>query len=126
HRGAESGPTHGHRYPCGSTCPRRRTTGLSGRCPMCSMLTVRGVGNGYGGAEVISGITFSVAQGESAARLGPNGAGKTPLLHSLFGIGPPCSGEIHFQGQAIARQPTYRIARQGVALVPQGRGSFPE
>jgi len=93
---------------------------------MTAMLTLDGVGNGYGGADVISGISFAVEQGDSVALLGRNGAGKTTLIHSLFNVGPPCTGQIHLRDQPIARQATYSIARQGMALVPQGRGSFPE
>jgi len=93
---------------------------------MNAMLDIRNLANGYGGAEVISGISFSMAQGESVALLGRNGAGKTTLLHSLFNIGPPCSGEIRYKNQDIARQPTHRIARMGLALAPQGRGGSPD
>lgn len=93
---------------------------------MTRILHINGLGNGYGGAEVISEISFDIRQGESVALLGRNGAGKTTLLHSLFNIGPPCTGQILFKGKPIARQPIYQIARMGMALVPQGRGSFPE
>ncbi|MGB6102590.1 MAG: ATP-binding cassette domain-containing protein [Pusillimonas sp.] len=92
---------------------------------MNPMLSIDGVSNGYGGAEVISDITFAIEPGECVALLGRNGAGKTTLLHSIFNIGPPCAGRIRFEGQHIARRPTHQIARLGMALVPQGRGSFP-
>ncbi|NYT23916.1 ATP-binding cassette domain-containing protein [Alcaligenaceae bacterium] len=90
------------------------------------MLEVARLSNGYGGAEVIADISLTIAQGESVALLGRNGAGKTTLLHSLFNIGPPCTGDIRFNGRPIARLPTHRIARHGLALVPQGRGGFPD
>lgn len=92
---------------------------------MTPVLHTSGLGNGYGGAEVISDIGFDIVQGESVALLGRNGAGKTTLLHSLFNIGPPCTGQVRLRGQSIAGLPTYQIARQGMALVPQGRGGFP-
>lgn len=92
---------------------------------MTPILHISGLGNGYGGAEVISDIGFDIAQGESVALLGRNGAGKTTLLHSLFNIGPRCTGQVTLRGQTIAGLPTHQIARQGMALVPQGRGGFP-
>lgn len=88
-------------------------------------LAVQGLSAGYGGADVISDISFSVQAGECIALLGRNGAGKTTLLHSLFNIGPQYRGQIHLHGQAISHLPGYRIARAGMALVPQGRGVFP-
>lgn len=93
---------------------------------MTHILDINDLANGYGGADVISGISFAITEGESVAILGRNGAGKTTLLHSIFNIGPPCTGQVLLNGHPIARLPTYRIARMGVALVPQGRDGFPE
>lgn len=90
------------------------------------LLQVDGLCAGYGGADVIANVSFTLAVGECLAILGRNGAGKTTLLHSLFNIGPRRRGTIHLHGQDISQLPGHRIARLGMALVPQGRGSFPE
>lgn len=81
---------------------------------------------GYGGADVIADVSFTLAAGECLAILGRNGAGKTTLLHSLFNIGPQRRGSIRLHDQEIIDLPGHRIARLGMALVPQGRGSFPD
>lgn len=91
---------------------------------MSTVLQVAGLNAFYGQAQVLCDLELSVQAGQSVALLGRNGAGKTSLLHSLFNIGPSWQGTIHIHGQAIAQLPTYRIARLGLALVPQGRGVF--
>jgi branched-chain amino acid transport system ATP-binding protein len=58
------------------------------------------------------------------ALLGRNGAGKTTAIRSIVGFTPPRAGRVVFEGQAIERWPAYRIARRGLALVPQGRRIF--
>jgi len=65
-----------------------------------------------------------VALGEAVALLGRNGAGKTTLIRSVAGMTPPRDGRVVFDGQAVERWPAYRIARRGLALVPQGRRIF--
>lgn len=79
---------------------------------------------GYDGANVLSGIDLTVAPGEVMALLGRNGAGKTTLLNALFNLGPKVTGHIALKGQSVVGWPTHKIARLGVALVPQGRGVF--
>lgn len=92
--------------------------------PMDTVLSLRGLRASYEGAEVLSGIDLDVARGEVLAVLGRNGAGKTTLLHSVFNLGPSVEGEILVKGRSVVGWPTHRIARQGLALVPQGRGVF--
>jgi branched-chain amino acid transport system ATP-binding protein len=65
-----------------------------------------------------------VAPGEAVALLGRNGAGKTTTIRSIVGFTPPRTGRVVFEGQAIERWPSYRVARHGLALVPQGRRIF--
>lgn len=88
------------------------------------MLALRGVRAGYGGGAILSGVDLTLARGEVLALLGRNGAGKTTLLHALFNLGPTSEGEIRVRGQDVRGWPTHRIARLGLALVPQGRGVF--
>jgi branched-chain amino acid transport system ATP-binding protein len=66
-----------------------------------------------------------VNEGESVGLMGRNGMGKTTLLKSLLGIVPPRSGEVRLRGTPVTGIAPWRIARRGVALVPEGRGIFP-
>jgi branched-chain amino acid transport system ATP-binding protein len=79
----------------------------------------------YGASHVLHGIDFHVNEGESVGLMGRNGMGKTTLLKSLLGIVPPRSGEVRFRGTPVTGIAPWRIARRGIALVPEGRGIFP-
>lgn len=88
------------------------------------MLTVADVHTYYGESHVLHGVSVRVDRGEAVAILGRNGAGKTTLIRSIVGFTPPRDGRIVFDGRAIERWPSYRIARAGIGLVPQGRRIF--
>ncbi len=90
---------------------------------MTKLLTVAGLRAGYGGAEILHGIDLSVAENGITALLGANGAGKTTVLRAICGL-IRVSGEIRLAGQRIDGRRTENIARLGVALVPDGRGTF--
>ncbi len=92
---------------------------------MTALLSVAGLRAGYGRTEVLHGIDLLVEQGGITALLGANGAGKTTTLRAILGA-VRGSGEIRFAGERIERERTDRIARRGVALVPDGRGTFRE
>jgi branched-chain amino acid transport system ATP-binding protein len=79
----------------------------------------------YGDSHVLHGVSLQVRPGEAVALLGRNGAGKTTTLHGVVGFAPPRAGRVRFAGEEIAGLPPYRIARKGMALVPQGRRIFP-
>nr|WP_255569009.1 ABC transporter ATP-binding protein [Neoroseomonas alba] len=85
-----------------------------------------GVSAGYGGAAVLEGVSLALRPGERVAVLGRNGAGKTTLVHAVFNLGPQVAGSVRVMGREVAGWPTHRIARLGIALVPQGRGGFPD
>ena len=88
------------------------------------MLELDGIHTYYGESHVLHGVSLRVAPGEAVALLGRNGAGKTTAIRSIVGFTPPRAGRVLFEGQAIERWPAYRIARRGLALVPQGRRIF--
>jgi branched-chain amino acid transport system ATP-binding protein len=89
-----------------------------------SRLVVERVHTYYGDSHILHGVSLTVAPGEAVALLGRNGAGKTTLIRSVVGFTPPREGRVLWDGDSIAGWPPYRIARRGVALVPQGRRIF--
>jgi branched-chain amino acid transport system ATP-binding protein len=88
------------------------------------MLEVDGIHTYYGDSHILHGVSLRVAAGEAVALLGRNGAGKTTMIRSIVGFTPPRDGRIVFDGESIHRWPAHRIARRGLALVPQGRRIF--
>lgn len=89
------------------------------------MLELSDVHAYYGASYVLQGISLEVKKGSTVALLGRNGMGKTTTIRSIIGIIPPRRGAIHFNGKDITSIPSYRIARMGIGLVPQGRRIFP-
>ena len=89
-----------------------------------AMLSVDDVHTYYGDSHVLHGVSLRVGRGEAVAILGRNGAGKTTLIRSIVGFTPPRAGRVLFEGEAIHAWPAHRIARRGLALVPQGRRIF--
>jgi len=88
------------------------------------MLELRAIQTYYGLAHVLHGLSLGVGEGEVVALLGRNGAGKTTTLRSISGLTPPRAGEIRYKGRDIAGLAPHRIARLGIALVPETRGIF--
>lgn len=89
------------------------------------LLRVDGLNTYYEQSHILQGVSLSVPEGRVVALLGRNGAGKTTTLKSIMGIVAPRSGQVLFAGRDLARQPTHRIARHGIAYVPEDRGIFP-
>ncbi|HEX2038344.1 MAG TPA: ABC transporter ATP-binding protein [Acidimicrobiales bacterium] len=92
------------------------------------LLRVRDLRVRYGGATALAGVSFEVDEGEVVSIIGANGAGKTTTLEAVSGVqavGKRSSGEIELAGARIDRLPAHRIARLGVAHVPEGRRVFP-
>ena len=89
------------------------------------MLEVTGLHVAYGGIQAVRSITFHVNQGEMVALIGANGAGKTSTLKAISRVIDAVGGDVHFCGKKIDRIEPHDIIRQGIALVPEGRGVFP-
>jgi branched-chain amino acid transport system ATP-binding protein len=90
-----------------------------------ALLDLRGVETSYGLSRVLFGISLTIARGEMVSLLGRNGMGKTTTVRSIMGLTPSASGSIRFEGDEIRGLPAYRIAKRGIALVPEGRQVFP-
>ncbi len=88
------------------------------------MLDVEAIQTYYGESHILHGVSIRVGEGEAVALLGRNGAGKTTLIRSVAGFTPPREGRVVFGGRPVQAWPAYRIARRGLALVPQGRRIF--
>jgi branched-chain amino acid transport system ATP-binding protein len=88
------------------------------------LLEVRGLRVSYGGINAVKGIDLDVQDGELVTLIGCNGAGKTTTLKALSGLIKPAAGRVRYQGRDITAQPSHRLVRQGMALVPEGRGVF--
>ena len=88
------------------------------------MLEVRDLHTYYGDSYVLQGVSLRVEPGQVAVLLGRNGVGKTTLFRSIMGLTPPRRGHVLFQGKDITGWPPYRILREGIGLVPQGRRIF--
>ena len=89
-----------------------------------ALLEVTNLKAGYGRTEVLHGVDLTVPPASTVVLLGPNGAGKTTLLHTIAGLVPVRSGDLRFKGTSIARTPAYRRVRNGICLIPEGRGVF--
>jgi branched-chain amino acid transport system ATP-binding protein len=88
------------------------------------MLSIRDLGVNFGHAEILRGVSLDVGA-EPFAIAGRNGMGKTTLCYAIMGLVPVRAGTVTFHGARIDGQSTTRIARSGIAIVPQGRRVFP-
>ncbi|MEK6779755.1 MAG: ABC transporter ATP-binding protein [Candidatus Deferrimicrobiota bacterium] len=88
------------------------------------MLIIENINVYYGNLHALKGVSLQVGEGEIVSLIGANGAGKTTALRAVSGILAPRSGKILFKGRDIAGLPPHKIARLGVAHVPEGRGVF--
>ncbi len=89
-------------------------------------LEVNGLEVRYGGVAALRGVTLEVRSGEIVGLIGPHGAGKSTTLHAIMGLVPVEHGEIRLSGNPLRGLPPERVARSGVALVPEGRRIFAE
>ena len=89
-----------------------------------TLLKVSGLKVAYGGIQAVKGVSFEVRQGELVSLIGANGAGKTTTLKAVTGVQPVASGEIEFMGKPIKGQGAWNLVKQGLVMVPEGRGVF--
>jgi len=88
------------------------------------MLKVSGLKVAYGGIQAVKGVSFDVREGELVSLIGANGAGKTTTLKAITGTQPAASGDIEYLGRPIRGQGPWDLVRQGLVMVPEGRGTF--
>src|SRR5580765_8059616 len=88
------------------------------------LLKVRDLQVAYGGIQAVKGISLEVHQGELVSLIGANGAGKTTTLKAITGLQPVGAGEIEFMGRSIKGQGPWDLVKQGLVMVPEGRGVF--
>jgi branched-chain amino acid transport system ATP-binding protein len=78
----------------------------------------------YGGIQAVKGVDFEVREGELVTLIGSNGAGKTTTMKAITGTLPINSGDIEYLGKSIRGKGAWDLVRQGLAMVPEGRGVF--
>ncbi|GAB1381897.1 MAG TPA: ABC transporter ATP-binding protein [Ottowia sp.] len=89
-----------------------------------TLLKVTGLKVGYGGIQAVKGVDFEVREGELVSLIGSNGAGKTTTMKAITGSLPLAGGDIEYLGKSIKGQGPWDLVRQGLAMVPEGRGVF--
>ncbi|QHJ00286.1 ATP-binding cassette domain-containing protein [Xylophilus rhododendri] len=89
-----------------------------------ALLEVRGLRVAYGGIQAVKGIDFTVGKGELVSLIGSNGAGKTTTMKAITAMLPVSGGEVLYRGKSIGGLGAWDLVREGLAMVPEGRGVF--
>ena len=89
-----------------------------------TLLQVSGLQVAYGGIQAVKGVDFEVREGELVTLIGSNGAGKTTTMKAITGTLPLAGGDIAYMGKSIRGQGPWDLVKQGLAMVPEGRGVF--
>ncbi|MCX7227068.1 MAG: ABC transporter ATP-binding protein [Burkholderiales bacterium] len=89
-----------------------------------TLLKVSGLKVAYGGIQAVKGVDFEVREGGLVSLIGSNGAGKTTTMKAITGSLPINDGDIEYLGKSIRGQGPWDLVRQGLAMVPEGRGVF--
>ncbi|MCA0175818.1 MAG: ABC transporter ATP-binding protein [Proteobacteria bacterium] len=89
-----------------------------------TLLKVSNLKVAYGGIQAVKGVSFDVHQGELVSLIGANGAGKTTTLKAVTGLQPVAAGDVEYLGKSIKGQGPWDLARQGLVMIPEGRGTF--
>jgi len=88
------------------------------------LLKVKDLKVAYGGIQAVKGVDFEVREGELVSLIGSNGAGKTTTMKAITGSLPINDGDIEYMGRSIRGQGPWDLVKQGLAMVPEGRGIF--
>ncbi|TFY98883.1 ABC transporter ATP-binding protein [Ramlibacter humi] len=88
------------------------------------LLNVSGLKVAYGGIQAVKGVDFEVREGELVTLIGSNGAGKTTTMKAITGLLPLAGGDIQYLGKSIRGRGAWDLVKQGLAMVPEGRGVF--
>ncbi|MEY3991629.1 MAG: High-affinity branched-chain amino acid transport ATP-binding protein LivF, partial [Pseudomonadota bacterium] len=89
-----------------------------------TLLKVKGLKVAYGGIQAVKGVDMEVHEGELVSLIGSNGAGKTTSMKAITGTLPMQGGDIEYLGKSIKGQGPWDLVKQGLAMVPEGRGVF--
>ena len=89
-----------------------------------TLLKVTGLKVAYGGIQAVKGVDFEVREGELVTLIGSNGAGKTTTMKAITGLLPLNAGDIEYLGKSIRGKGAWDLVKQGLAMVPEGRGVF--
>ncbi len=90
-----------------------------------ALLEIQDVASGYGGVQILWGVSLELEQGKLTALVGSNGVGKTTLLRTVVGLIRPWQGSVRFDGRDVTRVSPHAKAAQGLVMVPEGRQLFP-
>jgi branched-chain amino acid transport system ATP-binding protein len=88
------------------------------------LLSISGLKVAYGGIQAVKGVTLEVREGELVSLIGANGAGKTTTLKAVTGIQPMAAGDVQYLGKSLKGQGAWDLAKQGLVMIPEGRGTF--
>ena len=89
-----------------------------------TLLKISGLEVAYGGIKAVKGVDLHVDEGELVALIGSNGAGKTTTMKAVTGTLPMAEGDIQYLGQSIRGRGAWDLVKDGLAMVPEGRGMF--
>jgi branched-chain amino acid transport system ATP-binding protein len=89
-----------------------------------ALLKVKDLKVAYGGIQAVKGVDFEVREGELVSLIGSNGAGKTTTMKAITGTQPVLAGEIEYLGRSLKGQGPWDLVKQGLVMVPEGRGVF--
>ena len=88
------------------------------------LLKVSGLRVAYGGIQAVKGVDMEVHEGELVSLIGSNGAGKTTTMKAITGLLPMTDGDIEYLGRSIKGKGAWDLVREGLVMVPEGRGVF--
>ncbi|MCW9033796.1 MAG: ABC transporter ATP-binding protein [Rhodospirillales bacterium] len=89
------------------------------------LVEANGLNTFYGASHILHGVDLTIGKGETVSLIGRNGMGKTTTIRSILGLTPPKSGTVKINGKDMTGAEPHNVSKMGIALVPEGRGIFP-